>query len=436
MYYKRFINEENGGGLFASKKICSSVTVIKTSVMITCLDKDAQLSHCSQCLSESSSLRRCSQCKQIKYCSEKCQRLSWKIHKLECSYLHQIPSLSNVPPLIRLCSLFVNASDLKNDFAINDLMGNDVMENDKIHEYYPFVLQGVTDLLKGVSVTVNPTDIYEIYCKLVVNLFTLENGQLKDIGTVLIPEISKINHSCDPNCVISFEGPNAFITAIKDIKQDSEITISYIPLPMSLLKRNVQLKLQYYFSCQCPLCRKQKEEKIDQMHMLECPICKNCTNPKINILNNDLTCPTCSGSLLKSIKPNDLSLTSSYIPSECQKDVDIVNFLIEKTENLILDKKWESALDTGLKAVPGLMEWACDYPSTGLFLAKLGKLYLEQESTDLLTPKNDVIEALCLFEISLKCLSLSLSKSHELKIEVENLYKNTLHILEFQNVNH
>lgn len=436
IYYKKFISHESGDGLFASKNIRTSTTIIQTNTMMSCLDKTALLSHCSQCLCESVSLKRCSKCKHIRFCSRECQRLSWKIHKLECSYLQQIPSSNTIPSLIRICSLFLSSFNLRNEFNVSDLISHDnLMENEKIHlEYYPFVLEGVGKLLKSVSTPATPMEIFEIYNKLVVNLFTLEDGQLKCIGSALIPAISKLNHSCDPNCVISFEGRNASITAIKDIPSDSEITISYIPLPKSYMKRKMQLQQQYSFNCLCSLCDKETSTNFEIYE-----------NPSENKTNRDTVSEkysfikdTSSSKCEHSFTPlnvDDLSLVSTSpvstsLSNDQLTDVDKLNMLIEETENYILCKNWELALKTGLEAVPRLMKWAHSYPSTGLFLAKMGKLYLEQYTNTLPNYKINARKGLDMFDASLRCLCLSLSEKHELRIEVENLYRSTKEFLE------
>ena len=372
----------------------------------------------------------------MRYCSENCQREGWKIHKSECAGLCKVPPSSHIPSLIRLCALFLSSQELKNEYSIPSLMKHENIENEKIQEYYPYVLRGVTEIFKGSS-SVDPVDVYEMYNKLVVNLFTLEDGQLRTIGSALIPEISKINHSCEPNCILSFKGRTAYITAIREIPKGTEITISYIPLPKSFLTRKEQLHRQYNFTCYCCLCSKQRKEKIDHMLMRECPICNTHSHPRLDLENDDLSCQSCGSSLLKSLKVNDLVLKNianfdSAISTRAQQDVEIINHLVEDTENLILEKHWEPALRTGLKATVGLMDWAQLYPSTGLFIAKLGKLYLEQEYTDKAVYIDNVNRAVQMFDIALKCLSLSLSRHHELFLEVQQLYRFTQEILRNQ----
>ena len=201
---------------------------------------------------------------------------------------------------------------------------------------------------------------------------------------------------------------------------------------MSFLNRKTRLLYQFNFTCQCSLCSKQRDEKADHMITRECSVCKVSVCPKIDLLNDELFCPICTSIFVKLQEDNEntsdtIVSTGSELSTEPKavKDVDIVNHLIEKTEILILEKRWEYALVTGLRAVDGILDWAQYYPSTGLFTAKMGKLYLEQECSSLLVQKYNVSRALHMFETSLKCLSVSLPSNHKIIMEVECLYKST-----------
>lgn len=436
LFCKRAIDDVKGVGLFSTTKITASTNIIKTNLILTSLDANSTKLICNHCFKECSSLKRCSKCKHLRYCSEKCQRDGWKIHKVECFNLCKIPVNSHVPSLIRLTALFLSSVEVKREYSVDQLMMHESLENEKIQNYYPFVLKGVLELLKD-GPSIEPIAVYELYSKLVVNLFTLEDGQLRTTGTALIPEISKINHSCDPNCVLSFKGRTAYITAIKDIPEGNEITISYIPLPKPFLTRKTMLHTQFNFTCHCELCTGQRKSGTDNMLMRECPECKVHSHPRIDFENDDLVCPSCQSSLLKSIKINDLVLKNianfdSAISTRAQNDVEIINHLVDDTENLILEKRWEPALRTGLKATVGLMDWAQHYPSTGLFIAKIGKLYLEQDFTAKSAYLDNVNRAIQMFDMALKCLSLSLSRNHELFLEVKHLHEFTQKILRNQ----
>ena len=427
LFCSKFIDDKTGSGLFAKSTLKPRTNLFKTSQMITCLNEKSHRELCNHCFQPCSSLKRCSRCKHLRYCSEGCQRDNWKVHKAECDLLSSINASHFVPPLIRFCALLASSSEMRSSYKVDGMMKHEYVENEKICQYYPFLLRGVREM----CATAAPEKVYALYIKLVVNLFTLEDTQFNEIGSALIPELTKLNHSCDPNCVLSFRGRTAYVTAIREIPEGEQITISYISLPKPFLARRQQLFSQYNFECTCGLCSVQRKKGRDTQLLRECPSCKEHSNPAIDISNNDLQCPSCQSSLLKSVeKTNDVMLKNiatfnSAITTRAQQDIEIMAHLMAETDALILEERWEAALRTGLKATVGLMDWAQSYPSTGLFLAKLGKLQLNQKFSDKSEYLDNYNRALQLFDMSLKCLSLSLSKSHPLLVEVEQFYYST-----------
>ncbi|KAK3828901.1 MAG: hypothetical protein J3Q66DRAFT_323859 [Benniella sp.] len=64
-----------------------------------------------------------------------------------------------------------------------------------------------------------------------------------------------MNHSCVPNCVYTFKGSRVECRVIRDIQPGEELTISYIDQIGTTVERQRQLKAQYHFTCECPLCK-------------------------------------------------------------------------------------------------------------------------------------------------------------------------------------
>ncbi|XP_031408035.1 histone-lysine N-methyltransferase SMYD3-like [Meleagris gallopavo] len=97
------------------------------------------------------------------------------------------------------------------------------------------------------------------------NCFTISNGEMQDVGVGLYPSMSLLNHSCDPNCVIIFEGYQLLLRSVREIQIGEELTVSYIESLMPTSERQEQLKRQYCFECDCCLC--QDQEKIYVSHL-------------------------------------------------------------------------------------------------------------------------------------------------------------------------
>lgn len=76
---------------------------------------------------------------------------------------------------------------------------------------------------------------------------------------------SKINHSCSPNAEIRFPESNAWlkVVALRDIKENEEICISYLDecqLSRSRHSRRKYLQENYLFECECEKCESQINE--------------------------------------------------------------------------------------------------------------------------------------------------------------------------------
>lgn len=72
-------------------------------------------------------------------------------------------------------------------------------------------------------------------------------------GTCLDLVVSLINHCCDENAHVFFEGRELRCRALKDISAGSEITVCYQDVRQDVLHRRRTLKVQFYITCNCKL---------------------------------------------------------------------------------------------------------------------------------------------------------------------------------------
>lgn len=92
------------------------------------------------------------------------------------------------------------------------------------------------------------------------------SGQFLNVeGSGLYSMQSKINHSCDPSCEIIFPQSNHVleVTALRDIQQGEEVSISYLDecvLSRSRHSRQKVLRENYMFICQCTKCIAEEAE--------------------------------------------------------------------------------------------------------------------------------------------------------------------------------
>lgn len=64
-----------------------------------------------------------------------------------------------------------------------------------------------------------------------------------------------MNHSCDPNATVVFDGPKLSLRALTDILKGDEITITYIDPSYPFHRRQDLLKHRYFFTCACQKCQ-------------------------------------------------------------------------------------------------------------------------------------------------------------------------------------
>jgi hypothetical protein len=78
-----------------------------------------------------------------------------------------------------------------------------------------------------------------------------------------------MNHSCNANAKITFDGTLAVLRARKDIKQGEQVFISYLQNYMPKVVRQESLQKMFYFQCNCDWCSCENEP-LDQQICISC----------------------------------------------------------------------------------------------------------------------------------------------------------------------
>ncbi len=68
-------------------------------------------------------------------------------------------------------------------------------------------------------------DIVKVFCVVNCNVFTITNEENTPVGIGLFPQGALLNHSCDPNCVVSFQNQQMIIRTIQNVSQGEELTV-------------------------------------------------------------------------------------------------------------------------------------------------------------------------------------------------------------------
>ena len=104
------------------------------------------------------------------------------------------------------------------------------------------------------------------------------------IALAVYPTASLMNHACQPNVALSFDGSQLIARAIQPIQAGQPILHCYGPQKGALITplRQEQLRQQYHFTCQCPACVAGFVEVEQEMVGLQCldASCKGVVVPK------------------------------------------------------------------------------------------------------------------------------------------------------------
>lgn len=117
----------------------------------------------------------------------------------------------------------------------------------------------------------NDVEFLGIYGRLCINSFNILDDDLNSVGTGIYLAASILDHSCKPNAVATFDGPQISIRLIEDIPELNwdKIRISYIDQMDLPETRCAELKKTYYFDCDCERC---KDTSIAaKMEAMSCP---------------------------------------------------------------------------------------------------------------------------------------------------------------------
>ncbi|XP_072848948.2 histone-lysine N-methyltransferase SMYD3 isoform X2 [Pogona vitticeps] len=214
-------------------------------------------------------LLRCSQCKVARYCDAHCQKEAWQDHRRECKCIKSVEP--NFPPdSVRLVGRIVfkilrqTPCPSENLYSFSDLKSNTEDLNEEMKEGLGHL---ATTLLLYLKVEIHdasqlpPTlDIFQTFAKVTCNSFSISNGEMQGVGVGLYPSMSLLNNSCDPNCVIIFEGPQLHLRSIREIQKGEELTISYVETMMLTSERQQHLRRQYCFECDCLMCHTKSKD--------------------------------------------------------------------------------------------------------------------------------------------------------------------------------
>ena len=83
------------------------------------------------------------------------------------------------------------------------------------------------------------------------NNFGIQNELQQVIASGVFPRGAILNHSCDPNCMLTYDGPTQIITTTKPVSEGEELFHSYTDICQPTAVRQESLFNTYGFRCDC-----------------------------------------------------------------------------------------------------------------------------------------------------------------------------------------
>jgi len=219
---------------------------------------------------------RCARCKVAHYCGRACQQADWRRdHRIECGARKALeealatrglpgPDAVNDALLAARCVRRSHAVTAIADTAISGklceletLTGRLGGTEQEQLEQIARVVAAVPRLLpEGVG---GEEAIFDALCRFRNNNFAIVNDLFIPIGAGCFPNGAALNHSCMPNCVLTYElhagrEPLQVLRAMEIIAGGDELTHSYVDLALPTWERQSQLREGYGFDCACNLC--------------------------------------------------------------------------------------------------------------------------------------------------------------------------------------
>ncbi|WVQ66767.1 uncharacterized protein L199_004958 [Kwoniella botswanensis] len=364
-------------------------------------------------------LNRCSGCKVLHYCSRECQLSDWPTHKHECLALQRFRKMyyktypnkrqddddlswtQASPEPVRALARIIwkrRVEREKNggkdgiwwkqiaslESHVSKSTQQEVMRLAQQAQHLQHYLSASIPL-KGSDVDVdehqllpvhmedfgfeNVQEVMNFCSSFHVNSFTLSSPSLTPIGVSNSPLMALSNHSCDPNAIVVFPNGAKYmeLIAIKDIQLDEEILTSYIDLSCPYDIRQRDLKERYRFQCDCTLCEKSKNHRVDWVDPRWCVRHEGCKGGdgkgKMPVKGSEgvvsVKCDKCQ---------EDFKVNAEEVLSVAQKGVDV----LDSDEHRQLDYK--TAQKTLSTLIPSLQKHLPNHSYPLLSLLRLSSV--------------------------------------------------------------
>ncbi|QKX54018.1 uncharacterized protein TRUGW13939_01100 [Talaromyces rugulosus] len=256
-----------GTGLFTLSPITTPGTElvrIDTPPLTAVLNSSRLADTCAGCYDSSATvegnpqeLKECTRCRVVRYCGKNCQLKDWRFaHSLECpifAKLHPRILPNNVRAVLRI------VLRLKNGKCKQDELDAFLKLNTHARADRNDIVLAAKAVKEYSGTDMDEDLIASFFTRLEVNTFNLVAYDCTPIGLYLDSYSSLMNHSCDYNAIVVFDGDRMVVKATRPIGKDEQVFISYIDTTYCVTTRRRQLKERYFFDCDCLKCTRELE---------------------------------------------------------------------------------------------------------------------------------------------------------------------------------
>ncbi|KAJ5907500.1 Zinc finger MYND-type [Penicillium taxi] len=270
-----------GNGLFAVQDIKVGEDVLHAKVpYIIVLDSSRLGDTCAGCFGKrqldtgAAELRSCTRCRVVKYCDRMCQSRDWKLgHGIECPIYEKLQPmvLPNIArALLRMIARIgrekYDTPEFQMFFKLFSNLETHMAEVSQSQAHTSRITYTANAVKEYSGSNLTTEEIEAHTARLDLNSFNLTTSVYDRIGLYLHPYVALCNHSCDYNATVGFDGKELYMKAIKPIKKDEQIFISYIDTTTPREVRRKELSERFFFDCQCAKCERGTDTLEDRFN--------------------------------------------------------------------------------------------------------------------------------------------------------------------------
>ncbi|KAL7682759.1 putative SET domain, tetratricopeptide-like helical domain superfamily [Plasmopara halstedii] len=259
--------------------------VLKSSASAIVLSPEFWSSRCHKCFASDVRLSFCGRCRTAFYCmsaisynllfsnkyvyilllvitgSKSCQQADWvRDHRKECKRLAQLMQLGLRSD--QVAQVLLLGRVLRCNMSEGVLPSELVWYEEDMDDHELLLLAALTQKINLVDDSFSMDEMVRMFSRFRNNNFSICDDLLLEVGVGCYPLAAMINHSCDPNCVVTFDSKTLEleVRAMKFIQSGEEITQTYVDVALPRRERHQRLQKKYHFTCRCPRCTLQLQE--------------------------------------------------------------------------------------------------------------------------------------------------------------------------------